>query len=85
MKNYKGKIMKNKSNKPRFRAATKHFMDKDSDGKVTIKATYCIECLHNRRWNLVGDKNGIIKFDSAELRDKELSEFLKCTIEEKQS
>jgi hypothetical protein len=73
--------MKNKSNKPRFRAATKHFMDKGQDGQTLIKATYCIECLHNRRWNLVGDEKGIMKFDSKELRDEKLSEFLKCTIE----
>lgn len=55
----------------KLRRAVKHFMER-TDGRVVVKASYCIEILHNRRWQLLGDEKGIMKFATSEERDKAL-------------
>jgi hypothetical protein len=63
--------------KAKFRAATKHFMGKNSDGGVLIEAHHCIECLHSGRWQLFGDDKGVYKFATAKERDAKIKDILR--------
>ena len=63
----------------KFRPKTKHFLDRSDEGKVKVMATPCIEVLHNGRWNLLGDEDGIMKFRTADERDEKIRELEGCT------
>jgi hypothetical protein len=59
----------------KLRAATKHFMGNNGTGGVLIKRQFCIECLNNRQWQLLGDEGGLFKFETREERDAKLGEL----------
>jgi len=48
----------------KFRKCTKMFLE----GTI-CSSKYCLEVLHNRKWALVGDENGILKFDTEDVRN----------------
>jgi hypothetical protein len=69
----------------KFRKAVKSFVERKENGGMIIKPYHCIETLHNRKWRLVGDENGLRKFEKAEDRDAYLEELRKMAAESNNS
>ena len=65
----------------KFRKAVKHFVERKENGGMIIKPYYCIETIHGRKWMLVGDENGLRKFEKQEDRDAYLDELKKMAAE----
>jgi len=67
--------MKNKKSKVRLRPASKHFFEQTEDGRNIVKQVFVIESLSERKWLMIGDENGITKYETREARDKAMKEL----------
>ena len=59
----------------KLRGTVKHFMERKESGSILIKPSFCIEVLQNRKWGLLGNSNGLYKFETAKERDEKLAEL----------
>lgn len=67
-------MMDTNIDKVALRPGIQTFMEKTPTSfRVTPK--YIIEIKHNRRWTMLGDENGVFKFDTPEERNAKLQEL----------
>jgi len=50
-------------------------METSATGSRTVKGYHCIEIKQGRKWTLLGNENGLYKFDSAEAADAKIREI----------
>lgn len=60
-------------NQVQFKAVAKTFLDKQVGGGVRVTGAFCIEVLHDRKWRLLADDKGVVRFKSKEARDAEIT------------
>lgn len=61
---------------PPLRGRSQALMESDENGRpIRVKGYHCIEIKVGRKWTLLGDDNGVYKFDSAEARDAKIREL----------
>jgi len=47
-----------------------------------VETKFCIEVLSGRKWSLLGDENGILKFDTQEERNAKIDELKQLELVE---
>jgi len=67
--------MKKNKSMVRLRPASKHFFEQTEDGRNIIKQVFVIESLSERKWLMIGDENGIKKYETREERDSAMKEL----------